>query len=291
MPDGLNEVDEIAEKKRLSEEKKQLKKERKDQKKEVKSRAKELVRQERALDSENDPKGASVFAVTLVIVLIWLAILALLVKLDIGGFGSGVLHPILKDIPVINKILPTGTVLTIDTQEQSEAYQGYSDIRDAVDYIRQLELQLDQALAKANAAGTDVAELEAQVARLKEFEDRQIEFQRIKNQFYDEVIYGDQTPGPEEFRKFYEAIDPIAAEFLYKQVVIEIEESNEIKDYARAYSEMRPKEAAAIFESMTNDLALAARILGAMNAANRGSILGVMDSDIAAQITKIMEPR
>ena len=31
------------------------------------------------------------------------------VKLDIGGFGSSVLRPILKDVPVVNTILPEPT--------------------------------------------------------------------------------------------------------------------------------------------------------------------------------------
>ena len=34
------------------------------------------------------------------------SILCLLIKLDVGGFGSGVLAPAFKDVPVINKILP-----------------------------------------------------------------------------------------------------------------------------------------------------------------------------------------
>ena len=44
--------------------------------------------------------------VTILIVLIWLAIFVLLIKLDIGGFGSNVLRPVLKDVPVLNMILP-----------------------------------------------------------------------------------------------------------------------------------------------------------------------------------------
>ena len=32
------------------------------------------------------------------IVVIWIAIFALLVKLDVGGFGSSVLYPVLKDL-------------------------------------------------------------------------------------------------------------------------------------------------------------------------------------------------
>jgi flagellar motility protein MotE (MotC chaperone) len=53
---------------------------------------------------------------------------------------------------------------------------------------------------------------------------------------------------------------------------------------------MKPKQAAAIFEDMTDNLDLAARILSVMDAADRGKILGAMDPVVAAQLTKIMDP-
>ena len=53
---------------------------------------------------------------------------------------------------------------------------------------------------------------------------------------------------------------------------------------------MKPKQAAAIFNSMTDNLQLAAKILENMNAEDRGNILGAMNPDTAAKITKIMEP-
>lgn len=42
--------------------------------------------------------------ITALIILIWLGIFVALIKLDVGGFGSKVLTPVLKDVPVINKI-------------------------------------------------------------------------------------------------------------------------------------------------------------------------------------------
>ena len=85
-------------------------------------------------------------------------------------------------------------------------------------------------------------------------------------------------------------MDPTTAEFLYKQVVGQLEESKEVQDYAQAYSEMKPKQAAGIFEEMSNNLDLAARILKEMDPEARGNVLGVMDPAIAAKLTKIMEP-
>ncbi|MBP5414701.1 MAG: hypothetical protein ILN61_05615, partial [Lachnospiraceae bacterium] len=63
-----------------------------------------------------------------------------------------------------------------------------------------------------------------------------------------------------------------------------------IKNYAQAYSEMKPKEAAEIFEKMTDNLELVAKILWQMEPDARGKILGVMDEEVAAKLTKIMDP-
>ena len=66
--------------------------------------------------------------------------------------------------------------------------------------------------------------------------------------------------------------------------------SGEISDYAAAYAAMDPKEAAQIFNTMGSSLDLVGKILGAMNSAQRGAILGAMDPEIAAQVTRVMEP-
>jgi len=278
-----------AEKQRLKAEKKQLQKEQKDQKKAAKLRAKEIASEETDLYEEEDQGGGSVFLVTFVIVLIWIAILCLVIKLDLGGFGSNVLAPVLKDVPVINLILPNNSDVAVDDSER-ETYGGYSSLKEAVDQIRELELELERYKASDSTNSDDIASLKAEIERLKTFEKAQVEFQRIKTEFYEEVVYAENGPGIEAYQKFYEEMDPATAEYLYKQVITTKEETDEVKDYAKAYSSMKPKQAAAIFESMTDNLDLVARILSVMDAGDRGAILGVMDQDVAAKITKIMDP-
>lgn len=289
LDEELSPEDEKLEKKRLKEEKKKLKNEQKEQKKLAKQRAKEIASKEAELSEGEEESSGSVFAVTFVIVLIWVAILCLIVKLDFGGFGSNVLTPILKDVPVLNLILPANTDVAVD-EETSESYGGYDNLKDAVAYIKELELELERAQSAESTSTDEVAQLKAEVERLKTFEDSQVEFQRIKTEFYEEVVYSEKGPGIEEYKKYYEEMDPATAEYLYKQVIQQIEESDEIKDYAKAYSAMKPKEAAAIFEAMTDNLDLAARILNVMEAEDRGKILGVMDPEIASRLTKIMDP-
>ena len=289
LDEELSPEDAKLEKKRLKEEKKKLKNEQKEQKKLAKQRAKEIASKEAELSEGEEESSGSVFAVTFVIVLIWVAILCLIVKLDFGGFGSNVLTPILKDVPVLNLILPANTDVAVD-EETSESYGGYDNLKDAVAYIKELELELERAQSAESTSTDEVAQLKAEVERLKTFEDSQVEFQRSKTEFYEEVVYSEKGPGIEEYKKYYEEMDPATAEYLYKQVIQQIEESDEIKDYAKAYSAMKPKEAAAIFEAMTDNLDLAARILNVMEAEDRGKILGVMDPEIASRLTKIMDP-
>ncbi len=275
-----------ADKKRLKEEKKKLKQQQKQQKKETKARAKELALEEAQLADDSEGSPVSVALVTTIIVIVWIAIICLLIKLDVMGFGTNVMTPLLKNVPVLNKILPEP-----ETTADEEGYEGYATIQDAVNRIKELELQLDAANIASGTSDTAMQKMEAEIERLKTFENNQLEFQKIKNEFYEEVVYAENGPGAEEYARYYETMDPSTAEVLYKEVIREQQESKEIEDYAAAYSEMKPKEAAAIFEAMTDNLDLVARILSVMTAEDRGAILGVMDPVVAAKITKIMDPK
>lgn len=272
----------------LKESKKQFKQEQKNQRKEAKKKAKELESQERELDEQIDGSSASVVIVTLFIILIWLGILVLLVKMDVGGFGSNVLTPILKDVPVINKILPSES--TTETTKNEEAYGGYNSLKDAVEQIKTLEKQLDQAQSTNATYAEQIDTLKTEVQRLKTFEDNQVEFQKIKEQFYEEVVYAENGPGADEYRQYYEEMDPTTAEALYKQVIQTEAADKQMQEYANTFSNMQASEAAAILGNMTDNLDLAASILENLDVSTRGAILGAMDSAIAARIVKIMDP-
>ena len=276
------------EKKKIQDEKKKIKDEQKKAQQEAKKRAKELAKQESELYDENS--GSSMFGailITIILIIVWIGIFCLVVKLDIGGVGTNVFAPVLKNIPVVKMILPKDAV--IETQDV-ESYYGYTSLSDAVDRIKLLETELSNVSAENEANKEQIDALTTEINRLKTFEANQVEFDRVKNQFYQEVVYSEKGPGPEEFARYYESIDPATAEYIYRQVVQEEEVSKEIEEYAKAYSSMKPKQAAAIFNSMTDNLQLAAKILENMNAEDRGNILGAMNPDTAAKITKIMEP-
>ena len=276
------------EKAKLREEKKKFKQEQKAQKKEAKRRAAEIAKQEEALGDEGG-NGIVTFFATVLIVILWLAIVCVVIKMDVGGFGSSVLTPILKDVPVVNMILPSKSH-SGSSNTTSENYGGYDSMEEAVAYIKQLELELEREQSASKAKDTQIDELKAETLRLKEFEERQVEFQRIQAEFMEEVVYAEKGPGAEEYRKFYEAANPTVAESIYRQVITQEAADSKVQEYAQTYSEMKPKQAAKVFEEMTDNLDLVAKILNAMSVDDRAAIMGVMDSAVAARLTKMMDP-
>ncbi len=229
----------------------------------------------------------AVFFVTLIIFIIWLAIIVLLIKWDVGGFGSGVLGPVLKDVPYVNKILPDSVTEEMSTEDDAYAF---ASMEDAVNRIKELETQLAQAQNTSTADAEQIAQLQGQAAELAQYKQEEATFEAEKQAFYEEVVFGESAPPIEEYMAFYESIDPANAEIIYRQVVEQSAVDSELEDYIKTYSNMKPKEAAAIFNTMTDDLDLVADILINMDAQSRANILGKMDSETAAKVTEIMEP-
>ena len=114
--------------------------------------------------------------------------------------------------------------------------------------------------------------------------------EKEKEKYYEEVVFSDQAPDIQQYKTYYESIDPENAEVLYKQVVEQITYDSQVEDYAKTYSNMKPQEAASIFDTMTDNLGLVADILMNMGTQQRADILGKMDATTAAKLTEIMEP-
>ena len=177
-----------------------------------------------------------------------------------------------------------------DIEIPNEAAESIATVGDAVEQIKTLEKQLDQAQSTNATYAEQIDTLKTEVQRLKTFEDNQVEFQKIKEQFYEEVVYAENGPGADEYRQYYEEMDPTTAEALYKQVIQTEAADKQMQEYANTFSNMQASEAAAILGNMTDNLDLAASILKNLDVSTRGAILGAMDSAIAARIVKIMDP-
>ena len=151
------------------EEKKKAKAEKKAQKKKEKeNKKKKGTEGDDEEEEEGSGKGLVVF-VAILIALIWLVILGLLIKMDVGGFGSTVLYPVLKDVPVINKILPEVS----EEYAKEDAQYSFATVDDAVKRIKELEAQLAAAKSAGGVDSAHLAELEAQAIELQTYKNNQ----------------------------------------------------------------------------------------------------------------------
>ncbi len=237
---------------------------------------------------EEEPKSKVASAIiTILIVLIWLGIFAVIVKTDIGGFGSNFMTPILKDVPVLNKILPE----TYKEDEDSDYH--YKNMADAVEYIKQLEAQLAVYQEDDTTKDELIAELQAENARLKTFEERQAAFEAEKQAYYDEVVFGDSAIDYENYVKYYQEIEPDTAEELYREAIEKYSYDETYKTRAALYSSMDPKQAAAVFCEMTGDMDLVVKLLNSMNSSKSSVIMDEIsktDPVYAAKLTKLLLP-
>ena len=264
---------------------KERKKEEKARRKREKKRGKEGVEGEE--DEEKIGSKLVLFFVTLLIIAIWLGIIAILIKSDVGGFGSSVLYPMLKDVPYVNKILPEPDADYVEQESQST----YGSLDEALERIKELEQQLDTALGQNADDQKTIDELQLQIDELMVYKEEEAAFEKEKEKFYEEVVFSDEAPDISEYRAYYESIDPENAEVLYKQVIEQITYDESVQDYVKTYSQMQPKDAAKIFDQMTDNLGLVADILSNMGTKTRADILAAMDVETAARLTEIMEPK
>ena len=143
--------------------KKARKKAERARKKEEKQNKKKM-QEDATEEEEGGGSKIAVAAATVVFIVIWLAILALIIKMDVGGFGSTVLHPILKDVPYLNKILPE----TVQDEDEPvvDAQYPYSTLDEAIARIKELEIELANEQSKSEGDSDQVAQLQAEVERL-----------------------------------------------------------------------------------------------------------------------------
>ena len=225
--------------------------------------------------------------IAILIIVLWLGLFALFIKLDVGGFGSSVRKPIFKDVPIINKILPDDEIVT-----QEEEYP-YKSLAEAINYIKELEKQIKNLTDSGTADNETIADLRAEIERLKVFEESQLEFEKQKEAYYNEVVFGDSAIDYENYKQYYEEINPEYAEVLYQQVLEKYMYDQRYQDLANAYAAMKPAKAAAALYEMTGNLEIVVTILQNMEVEERAKILDALsdvDAVFCGKITVMLSP-
>ncbi len=234
-------------------------------------------------DASEEGKGskAVTIIIVLVIVIIWLAIFGVLIKLDVGGFGSGVMYPILKDVPVLSMVLP-------EPKEAENNVKIYDDLDEANEKIKELE---EKIAAKSSSDGKNTSEIDklrAENARLKKYEADQAQFATRVYDFDKQVVFGDKAPDTVEYYNYYSELNKDKAEELTNKVAKKFNYSQKIKDQAETFAKMQPAQAAAALTEMSGDLTLVAKILDCMQASKAAVILDQIEPTVMAQIVTKM---
>lgn len=232
----------------------------------------------------NEKGGSRLITVliSILIVLIWLAVFAGLIRWDVGGLGSKVFRPVLRDVPVINKILPPES----EDEEAAHSNYEYTSLKSANARIKELESRLATQGDTTDANSEYIADLEAEVQKLRVYESQQEAFEERVKRFDEEVVFNDNAPEIEEYRSYYEEINEENAADIYKKVLEKLQYSEKAEELASYYSGMDAASAAERLELMSADLSLVCDILENMKEAQAAAILQEMSPEFATQVTK-----
>lgn len=233
-------------------------------------------------DQESAGSKVVTTLIALIIIIIWLAVFAFLIKMDVGGIGSKVLYPVLKDVPVVNKILPQAS----EEQQASEGNYKYTTLKSANARIKELEGQLASESGTTNANSNYIKELEDKVKDLQKYKDNEDSFNKRVADFDEKVVFAKNAPDISEYRSYYESISPENAEKIYKRVVESERYSEKAEELANMYSNMDAAKAAQALSEMKENLDLVCDILENMGEKKAAAVLQEMDSVFAAQLTK-----
>ncbi len=247
----------------------------------------DMAKKDRGSDlGQEESRGGKVLTVLMIllIILIWLAILALLIKFDVGSLGSKVLRPVLKDIPIVNRILP-------EVSEEQEAYENaypYKTLSEAMEYIKKLELEADKLREENDDYASRQAQMQQEIDSLRHYEEEQEAFAALKDEFDREVVYNEKAPSTEEYLKWYASMYPNNAAAIYESLMEQQAVEESIQREADLLASMKPKAAAAILSEMPSDVDLICRLLDCMPDDTVSSILTSLDPLFAARIVNRM---
>lgn len=223
------------------------------------------------------------FLIILLFLLIWISVLALLVKLDVGGLGT-TLRPYIKDLPVVNLMLPGVS----DEQIQWEENYPYKNMDEAMKELDLLKQQVETLTKENTAQAIEITQLRTENNRLKNFEDDVKAFEERVKRFDQYVVFNDKAPDVTAYKEFYESIDPENAAELYQRVVELIQYDEGVIKQAELFANMKPGQAAEALQEMTADIEFITKVLLAMKKDNATEIMNKMDALFVAKVMQRM---
>ncbi len=235
-------------------------------------------------DDQDEHKKVNVGLISLALAFLIIGVFIALVKLDVGGLGSRILGPSLKNVPVINMILPKMP----EASEEAVASYNFASIDEAVERLKATEILLKEKEKEAEKLNETIKQNKTEIDRLKIFETSQLQFAKDKEEF-DRLVA--QQADKEAYMKYVEETYPESALKIYGELIKEKAINDEVEKIAKMFQEMKPKNAAAILEeTIAKDIDMAAEVLFKLDSAQSGAVLAAMDPIIADKISRYMYP-
>lgn len=230
-------------------------------------------------DLEEDKSSGKGLIIGTVVILFLIAGVIAAFYFNVGGITDKYLHPILVEYGL--------------AEPKEEDVSPYADWEEA-DFLA----VIDEKQASIDALKAEIASYQEalddkgkEIERLKPFEEEQLLFKQQKEDFDTQVVMSDQAPSITEYKKYYEMMYPEISQQLYREVVGELNYSQELKDYVKTYEQMDEKKAAEILSSVSkSDMDLVILILENSKADSRAKILENMTADVAGRISKSLAP-
>lgn len=219
--------------------------------------------------------GVKVFIIVFVLLIIGAAVGIL--GFNLFNIRDQYLASTLQKIPIVKNLvtLPETEEVAVVTPEEQEAK------------IKNLESQLETAQKKISDNEKTLELKQAEIDRLKVFEDQQTEFKAEKEEFDRKVALND----PKAYSDYFENISPTLAEELYPAAKTEAEKQKAVNLYLATINETDETNAAKILEQLIpTDLGLVVAILQKVNSKLSGAILGEMSAENGAAVLKRWDP-
>ena len=235
------------------------------------------------------------FLIFLAMLALFLGTLYAIFYYDIGGTQKYI-----KDVPILNKIIPISTELE-DIENELNSYSHNKLLKYTLNLYRQNEINKTEIEALKEEAmkwgGEDGSSIKVtydelnkelndaldEVIRLKEYENEYIKLKAIKEK-QDKAIAINNTSA---YKQYFSELYPNEAKEIYELVLEQEKYDADFTNYIQAFSEMDAKKAALVIEQLARtDFDVVIKIVNNLEANVAADILSEVDTAYASMITK-----
>jgi flagellar motility protein MotE (MotC chaperone) len=202
-------------------------------------------------------------------------------------------RPYIKDIPVINLMLPV-------PPEEDPTILSREQLEEAYIKFYKENSELKTSLQTANNSINDLKKYKEDydkynnqnIADAKKNQEEKLQIDAQKKSIdtaISELSKLVKENDIEGFKDYYEKFDPATAQKVYAEVLKGGDENTKVADYVKLYESMDTSSAAKILEQMgMSNLDLVVKIMGKMKRQTAAEVIQNMNSDFASLLTEQM---